>query len=106
LYLRRPVMGARTSEPITGPLAELAERKFFVDEAYEALFVTAGGGVARAMVWFDTRVIDGIVNSAGAGSVLLGRGTRRVQSGSVRRYVAVMVLGVLVLLAVLIAQVV
>ncbi|MGM0618590.1 MAG: NADH-quinone oxidoreductase subunit L, partial [Actinomycetota bacterium] len=33
LYLRRPVMGARTSEPITGPLAELAERKFFVDEA-------------------------------------------------------------------------
>jgi NADH-quinone oxidoreductase subunit L len=44
LYLRRPVMGARTSEPITGPLAELAERRFFVDEAYEALFVTAGGG--------------------------------------------------------------
>jgi len=106
LYLRRPVMGARTSEPITGPLAELAERKFFVDEAYEALFVTAGGGVARAMVWFDTRVIDGIVNSAGAGSVLLGRGTRRAQSGLVRRYVAVMVLGVLALLAVLIAQVV
>ena len=106
LYLRRPVMGARTSEPLTGPLAELAERKFFVDEAYEALFVTAGGGAARAMVWFDTRVIDGLVNGAGAGSVLLGRGTRRAQSGLVRRYLAVMVLGVLALLAVLIAQVV
>ncbi len=106
LYLRRPVMGARTSEPFTGPIAELAERKFFVDEAYEALFVTAGGGVARAMVWFDTRVIDGIVNGAGVGSVLVGRGTRRTQSGLVRRYLAVMVLGVLALLAVLIAQVV
>jgi NADH-quinone oxidoreductase subunit L len=105
LYLRRPVMGARTSEPITGPLAELAERRFFVDEAYEALFVTAGGGLARAMVWFDTRVIDGIVDGAGVGSVLVGRGTRRAQSGLVRRYLAVMVLGVIALLAVLIAQV-
>ena len=106
LYLRRPIMGARTSEPIRGPLAELAERRFFVDEAYEAVFVTAGGGLARAMVWFDTRVIDGLVNGAGGGSVLLGRGSRRAQSGLVRRYVAVMVLGVLALLAVLIAQVV
>jgi NADH-quinone oxidoreductase subunit L len=106
LYLRRPIMGARTSEPFTGPLAELAERRFFVDEAYEALFVTAGGRVARAMVWFDSRVIDGIVNGAGGASVLVGRGTRLTQSGLVRRYLAVMVLGVLVLLAVLIAQVV
>ena len=106
LYLRRPVMGLRTSEPITGPVAELAERKFFVDEAYEAVFVTAGGAVSRAMVWFDTRVIDGAVNGAGAASVLLGRVTRRSQTGLVRWYVAVMVLGSLVLLAVLIAQVV
>jgi NADH-quinone oxidoreductase subunit L len=106
LYLRRPVMGARVSEPITGPVAELAERKFFVDEAYEAVFVTAGGALSRAMVWFDTRVIDGAVNGAGAASLLLGRVTRRSQTGLVRWYVAVMVLGVLALLAVLIAQVV
>jgi NADH-quinone oxidoreductase subunit L len=105
LYLRATGMGARMAEPITGPLAELAERKFFVDEAYEALFVTAGGGVARAMVWFDTRVIDGIVNGAGAGRSSIGRGARRAQSGLVRRYVAVLVLGALALLAVLMVQV-
>ncbi len=106
LYLRRPVQGARTSEPLTGPLAELAERRFFVDEAYEAAFVTAGGGLSRALVWFDTRVIDGLVNGVGTGSVLLGRAARGAQSGYVRRYVGVMVLGALVLLAVLIVQVV
>ena len=106
LYLRRPVQGARTSEPLTGPVAELAERRFFVDEAYEAVFVTAGGGLARALVWFDTRVIDGLVNGVGTGSVLLGRAARPAQSGLVRRYVAVMVLGALALLAVLIVQVV
>ena len=106
LYLRRPVQGARTSEPLTGPVAELAERRFFVDEAYEAVFVTAGGGLSRALVWFDTRVIDGLVNGAGTGSITLARSVRGAQSGLVRRYVGVMVLGVLVLLAVLIVQVV
>jgi NADH-quinone oxidoreductase subunit L len=106
LYLRRPVEGARTSEPIRGPIAELAERRFFVDEAYEAVFVTAGGGLSRALVWFDTRVVDGLVNGAGATSIAIGQVARRSQTGLVRRYVAVMVLGVLVLLAVLIAQVV
>ncbi len=106
LYLRRPVQGARTSEPIRGPIAELAERRFFVDEAYEAVFVTAGGGVSRALVWFDTRVVDGLVNGAGAASLAVGRVARHSQTGLVRRYVAVMVLGALVLLAVLIAQVV
>ncbi len=106
LYLRRPVQGARTSEPLTGPVAELAERRFFVDEAYEAVFVTAGGGLSRALVWFDTRVIDGLVNGAGTGSITLARSVRGAQSGLVRRYVGVMVLGVIVLLAVLIVQVV
>ena len=106
LYLRRPVQGARTSEPLTGPVAELAERRFFVDEAYEAVFVTAGSGLSRALVWFDTRVIDGLVNGAGTGSVLLARSARGAQSGLVRRYVGVMVLGVIALLAVLIVQVV
>jgi len=106
LYLRRPVQGARTSEPLTGPVAELAERRFFVDEAYEAVFVTAGSGLSRALVWFDTRVIDGLVNGAGTGSITLARSVRGAQSGLVRRYVGVMVLGVLVLLAVLIVQVV
>jgi NADH-quinone oxidoreductase subunit L len=106
LYQRRPVEGARTSEPIRGPIAELAERRFLVDEAYEAVFVSAGGGLSRALVWFDTRVVDGLVNGAGAASIAVGQAVRRTQTGLVRRYVAVMVLGVLVLLAVLIAQVV
>ena len=106
LYLRRPIMGARTSEPIRGPIAELAERRFFVDEAYEAVFVTAGGALARAAVWFDSRVIDGMVNGAGATSLSIGRVVRQSQTGLVRRYLAVMLLGVLVILAVLIVQVV
>jgi len=105
-YLRRDVRMGAMAEPLRGPLAELAERRFFVDEAYQAVFVTAGAWVARLVVWVDTRIVDGLVNGAGATSVLIGRASRGAQSGLVRAYVGVMVLGAVALLAVLIVQVV
>jgi NADH-quinone oxidoreductase subunit L len=79
------------SEPVRGVGAEMIERKFYVDELYETVFVRAGGRVADALVWFDTRVIDGAVNGAGAASMAVGRVTRRVQTGLVRGYVGAFV---------------
>ncbi len=105
-YLRRDLSLGRMSEPLRGPAAELAERKFFVDELYEAIFVRAGGGVARAATWFDARVIDGVVNGSGAGSLATARIGRRLQSGLLRGYVAWMLVGALVLIGVLLVQVV
>jgi NADH-quinone oxidoreductase subunit L len=105
-YLRRDMSVGRMAEPIKGPVAELMERKFFVDEAYEAVFVRAGGQLGRLMAWFDTRVIDGAVNGAGAVSTAIGRAGRQTQSGLVRGYVGAMVLGALVLVAVVLVQVV
>jgi len=104
-YVRRDVSQGRMVEPIRGPIAELAERKFFVDELYETIFVRVGGRFAQALVWFDTRVIDGAVNAAGAVSVATGSASRRTQSGLVRGYVGGMVLGALVLVAFLLWQV-
>jgi NADH-quinone oxidoreductase subunit L len=105
-YLRRDMSVGRMGEPLKGPVAELMERKFFVDEAYEAVFVKAGGQFGRLMAWFDTRVIDGAVNGAGAASTAIGRAGRRTQAGLVRGYVGAMVLGALVLVAVVFVQVV
>jgi NADH-quinone oxidoreductase subunit L len=104
-YMRRDVSVGRMAEPVRGTGAELAERKFFVDELYEAIFVRFGGQVARLLVWFDTRVVDGAVNAAGAVSVAAGSASRRTQTGLVRGYVGVMALGALVLVAVLLVQV-
>jgi NADH-quinone oxidoreductase subunit L len=104
-YVRRDVSQGRMVEPIRGPFAELAERKFFVDELYETVFTRAGGRFAEALVWFDTRVIDGAVNGAGALSMGVGRVGRRVQTGLVRGYVAGLVVGALVLVGVLLVQV-
>jgi len=105
LYGRRDLSAGAIAEPIRGPIAELMQRKFFVDELYEAVLVRFGGWVANGMVWFDTNVIDGLVNGAGAASTATARRVRRVQTGLVRGYLAGMVAGAVILLAVLLVQV-
>ena len=104
-YLRRDVSVGRVAEPVRGPVAELMERRFFVDELYEAVFVRAGRRAADAIVWFDTRVVDGLVDGAGALSVGVGRIARRAQTGLVRGYVAGLLLGTLALVGFLLAAV-
>jgi NADH-quinone oxidoreductase subunit L len=73
--------------------------KYFVDEAYEALFVEP---IRSGSVWlwrkFDDLVIDGSVNGVAAvvrvGSLLL----RRVQTGYVMNYVLSFIVGVVAIL--------
>ncbi len=104
-YFRRDVSQGRVVEPVRGPVAELMERRFFVDDLYETVFVRAGGRAADAIVWFDTRIVDGLVNGAGAMSVQIGRVSRRAQTGLVRGYVAGLLVGALVLVGFLLVQV-
>jgi len=80
------------------------QRKFFLDDLYEGVFVRAVTGVlAPATYWFDQRVIDGVVNGAGLGTRRLARGLRYVQSGQAQWYAAALFLGV-VGLAVVVTQ--
>ena len=95
---RRDLTAGRVVEPVRGTLADLAERRFLVDEAYAAVFVGGGGTVARGLARFDGRVVDGLVRGAGATAVVVGRVARRAQSGRVRGYVAVTVVGLALLL--------
>ncbi len=105
-YVRRDVTAGRESEPIRGRLADLLERRLLVDEFYEAILVRGGGGLARAAVWFDTRVVDRAVDGVGAASLTIARTGRRAQAGPVRTYVAAVVVGAIALIAVVIARVV
>lgn len=104
-YARRDVSMGKQAEPLRGPVAELLERRFFVDEAYQAIFTGFGGWVANRSADFDRVVIDGAVNGAGRSSSAIGAVTRRVQTGLARGYLAAFVLGVVVLAGVLILQV-
>ena len=104
LYLDRPV--ERTApEVVTAPV-RWARNKLYFDSVYESLLMRPGQYLARALVFFDGRGIDGAVNGAAA---LVG-GTsgrlRRVQTGYVRSYAlgiaggAALLVGGLVLVAV------
>ncbi|HEU0133039.1 MAG TPA: NADH-quinone oxidoreductase subunit L [Mycobacteriales bacterium] len=101
LYLDRPV--ERTApEVVAGPVLWARKRLYF-DTVYESVFMRPGQYLARALVFFDGRGIDGVVNGAAA---LMG-GTsgrlRRVQTGYVRSYALGIAGGAALLVAVFVA---
>ncbi|HEX9890360.1 MAG TPA: NADH-quinone oxidoreductase subunit L [Nitriliruptorales bacterium] len=105
LYLPRIRYADFQRDPIRGPLAELMERKFFVDELYGAIFVKAGGALSSGLAWFDRRVIDGAVNGAGVATTVAASYVRRLQTGYLRSYVAGVVVGAVALMAAFLVQV-
>jgi NADH-quinone oxidoreductase subunit L len=100
LYLDRPV--ERTAPEIVAPPVVWARKKLYFDTVYESLLMRPGQYLARALVFFDGRGIDGVVNGAAA---LVG-GTsgrlRRVQTGYVRSYALGIAGGALLLVAALV----
>jgi NADH-quinone oxidoreductase subunit L len=103
------------------------QHKWYFDEAYSALLVRPALVVAHWARWFDTRVIDGVVDSTAKGTVQVsqwngrfdngiidglvnltadvvyatGAWLRNVQTGYLRSYVLFLVLAVIGLYALL-----
>jgi NADH-quinone oxidoreductase subunit L len=110
-------------------LYELVRDKYRVDEAYQALVVRPAVELAESMGVFDNvvidgavngsaaatatvsritgvvdnEVVDGAVNAAAEGTLAAGHRLRRLQSGDVRRYVLVTLVGALFLIALVLA---
>ena len=131
MYSRAP-FGFGVVEPLErlGVAFRAAVRRFYIDDFYLAVFVRPVQYVLSAFVYkvLDQKVIDGAVNAAGAGTVLVGRavratdeggvdgavngfawltdklsfGLRRTQTGNVQRYAVGLFVGVVVVVAVLI----
>src|SRR5467141_3711572 len=100
-------------------------KRYWIDDAYDAFGRTVVYGVARALDWFDRKVIDGIVNGVGRAGVVVATGTdrfdrqvidgavnavsletvrtslrlRQRQTGQVQSYAWVVVLGLVVVIA-------
>jgi len=81
--------------------ARVLNKAWYVNEIYDALFVRPLNWFSREVLWkfIDQRVIDGAaVNGAARGARALGWANRWFQTGQVGTYVAVFVVGVLLLL--------
>ena len=77
----------------------LARNDLGQDAVNEALFMRPGQVLTQGLVVMDDKVVDGAVRGIGAMTVLSGATLRRTQSGFVRSYAALILVGALILLA-------
>jgi NADH-quinone oxidoreductase subunit L len=85
------------------PVTTAARRNLYADAFNETVLMRPGQWLSRALVFFDNRGVDGVVNGAAAG---FGGGSarlRRLQTGFVRSYALSMLGGTIAVVAVLLA---
>jgi NADH-quinone oxidoreductase subunit L len=70
-------------------------QKWWFDDLNHLVFYRFGGAIAAGVMWFDVRVIDGIVNGIATGAQALGDGVRRIQTGRVQNYALGIALGLI-----------
>jgi NADH-quinone oxidoreductase subunit L len=95
--LARRIPTAHDAPPETG-FALVLNRKYYVDELYDAIVVRPVEWLSRMVLWrgVDQGVVDGAaVNGAAALSRLLGGGLRLLQTGQVGVYVVLFLVGAL-----------
>ncbi|MDW8167806.1 MAG: NADH-quinone oxidoreductase subunit L [Acidobacteriota bacterium] len=82
------------------PAPRLLENKYYVDEVYEALIVRPIVRGSTVLLWkvFDVALIDGAVNGVASVVAACGAVLRRLQTGLVRSYVVMFLIGALIVL--------
>jgi NADH-quinone oxidoreductase subunit L len=102
-YYKKPGTAAELAKKFA-PVYALVEHKFYVDEIYQAVFVTG-------LLWFtriflyglgDRAAVDGFGHFARWIAMDLGEAARRMQSGNLRSYAGWLALGAAVVMAVMI----
>ncbi|MFD4660447.1 NADH-quinone oxidoreductase subunit L [Kitasatospora sp. NPDC058444] len=96
MYGRSPVP---VVPPVGSPLTRAARRDLLQDDFNHAVLVRPGSALAAALVFFDSRGLDGVVNGLAAAIGGLSGRLRRIQNGFVRSYALSMFGGTLVLVA-------
>jgi NADH-quinone oxidoreductase subunit L len=90
---------ARTAKPIY----TLVANKFYIDEIYNAVFVTTLLFLTRVLLkGFDQIAVDGTAKLTSIIAFDMGEATRRIQSGNIRSYAGWLALGAAVVMGVMI----
>jgi len=71
--------------------------KWYFDDLNHLLFFRIGGAVANGVMWFDVRVVDGIVNGIGSATQAVGGSVRHIQTGRVQNYALGIAVGLIVI---------
>jgi NADH-quinone oxidoreductase subunit L len=95
--------GTELVEQPAGPVVTAARANLYGDAINETVFEKPGTYLTRALVYFDNKVVDGLVNGLAAG---FGGGSsrlRRGQTGFVRTYALSILGGAVLLIAAMLA---
>jgi NADH-quinone oxidoreductase subunit L len=80
-----------------GPLVTVLERRWYVDDVFEAVYRFAYLKVSHAVGWFDRYVVDGVVNAA-TWATWIGAGRlSTIQNGRVQDALYAVAAGLVVL---------
>ncbi|HTR70389.1 MAG TPA: NADH-quinone oxidoreductase subunit L [Mycobacteriales bacterium] len=83
-------------------LTKAARASLYGDAFNESVFMRPGQYLTRALVFFDLRGVDGVVNGLAAGIGGTSARVRRIQTGFVRSYALAMLFGALAVTAFLV----
>jgi NADH-quinone oxidoreductase subunit L len=91
MYVRRPVEAVAPEN--VSALTRIARQDLLQDAANEAIFMRPGQALTKTLVTVDEKVIDGAVHGVGAMAIGSGAGLRKSQTGYVRTYSALILVG-------------
>jgi NADH-quinone oxidoreductase subunit L len=91
MYVRRPVENVAPEN--VSILTRFVRRDLLQDAANEAIFMRPGQVLTKTLIAIDEKVIDGAVRGAGAIAIGSGSELRKSQTGYVRSYSALILVG-------------
>ena len=91
MYVRRPV--ANVAPEDVSLLTRIVRQDLLQDAANEAIFMRPGQALTNTLVAVDEKVIDGAVRGVGAMAIGSGSELRKSQTGYVRSYSALILVG-------------
>ena len=101
-YYKRPGTAA-TLAARAKPVYSLVAGKFYIDEIYDAVFVTGLLGFTRLFLrGFDVLVVDGAGKFLSWVALDMGEAARRIQSGNLRSYAGWLALGAACVMAIMV----
>ena len=94
----------RKAIPVSAPTdvtvwTKVARRDLLQDDFNEAVFMRPGQSLTRVLAFLDKRVVDGAVSGVGAMTLRLAGDLRKTQTGYVRSYALLILLGTVAILA-------
>jgi NADH-quinone oxidoreductase subunit L len=98
LTYQRGAINAATLASLFAPIRRAALRKFWIDDFFEGVVVTATLAFSSLIGWIDRYVVDGVLNVLSAWTVTTGDEMRSIQTGRAQDYVYGLAVGLLLLL--------